>query len=54
MAGVNLWKPWSGSKRRLANIRWKRWEIVHAVLLFLLMAAFSIWAGIWIATHHFD
>jgi hypothetical protein len=43
-----------GSRRRIAQIRWKRWEIVHAFILFLLMMAFSIWIGIWIATHKFD
>ncbi|HEX4039404.1 MAG TPA: hypothetical protein VHX37_15200 [Acidobacteriaceae bacterium] len=53
MARVSLIKPDSGSKRRMALIRWKRWEVIHAVVLALLMTAFSIWAGIWIATHHF-
>jgi hypothetical protein len=43
-----------GSKRRLEQIRWRRWEIVHALVLFLLMMAFSIWIGIWIATHTLD
>jgi hypothetical protein len=43
-----------GSRRRIAQIRWKRREIVHAFILFLLMMAFSIWIGIWIATHKFD
>ncbi len=43
-----------GSKRRLAEIRWKRWEIVHALILAALMTAFALWVGIWIATHHFD
>jgi hypothetical protein len=42
-----------GSKRRLAQIRWKRREIVHAFILAALMAAFCLWVGIWIATHHF-
>lgn len=54
MAGVNLLKSGSGSRRRLARIRWKRWEIVHGLLLLVLMVAFSIWVGIWIATHHFE
>jgi len=43
-----------GSKRRLEQIRWRRREIVHAFILFLVMMSFSIWIGIWIATHHFD
>jgi hypothetical protein len=52
MAEVHLWRR--GNKRRVAQIRWKRWEIVHALILTLLMAAFGLWVGIWIATHHFD
>jgi hypothetical protein len=43
-----------GSRRRIAQIRWKRWEVIHAFILLLLMMAFSIWVGIWIATHNFD
>ncbi|HTX42601.1 MAG TPA: hypothetical protein VMD25_12275 [Acidobacteriaceae bacterium] len=52
MAAVNLWKH--GSKRRVERIRWKRWEIVHAAILALLMILFSFWVGFWIATHPFD
>jgi len=52
MAAENLWKE--GSKRRVEQIRWKRWEIVHAIILALLMGGFGLWVGIWIATHHFD
>lgn len=43
-----------GSKRRLARIRWKRREIAHALILAVLMTAFCLWVGIWIATQHFD
>ena len=43
-----------GNKRRMAQIRWKRWEIIHALTLFLLMTAFCIWVGFWLATHKFD
>jgi hypothetical protein len=52
MAAVDLWRR--GSKRRIARIRWKRWEIVHVAILILLMIAFGIWIGLWIGTHHFD
>jgi hypothetical protein len=52
MATVNPWKR--GSKSRLAQIRWTRWEIIHVVILTLLMAAFSVCVGIWVATHHID
>lgn len=54
MAGVNLQKYGTGSKRRVARIRWKRREIIHAVILFLLMMAFCVWVGIWLSTHKFD
>lgn len=43
-----------GNKRHVAQIRWKRWEIAHAVILFLLMTAFCIWIAFWLATHNFD
>lgn len=52
MAGVNLLKPGSGSRRRLERIRWKRWELVHAWVLIVLMTAFSACLAIWIAMHH--
>jgi hypothetical protein len=47
-----VWKR--GSRRRVAQIRWKRWELIHALILSLLLSAFGLWVGIWIATHHFD
>jgi type II secretory pathway component PulL len=43
-----------GSRRRIAQIRWRRWEVIHVFILLLLMMVFSIWVGIWIATHNFD
>lgn len=52
MAAVSLWRR--GSKRRVEQIRWKRGEILHVVILTLLMTAFSVWVGVWIATHHLD
>jgi hypothetical protein len=52
MAAMHLWKR--GSKRRIAQIRWTRWGIIHALILTLVMAAFALWVGIWIATTHFD
>lgn len=54
MGRVNLLRPYNGSRRRIARIRWKRAEIIHAIILFLVMAAFCICMGIWIATHRFD
>jgi len=52
MAAERFWGR--GSKRRLEQIRWKRWEVMHAVIMMLLMGAFALWVGIWVATHHFD
>ena len=54
MTAVNLRKYGLGSKKRIEQIRWKRREIIHAFILLLLMTAFSLWIGIWIATHTFD
>ncbi|MGA7521600.1 MAG: hypothetical protein WBW84_03910 [Acidobacteriaceae bacterium] len=53
MTAVNLRKYGIGNRKRIARIRWKRREIIHAFILFLLMTAFSIWVAIWIATHKF-
>jgi hypothetical protein len=54
MAEVDLCRPGSGNKRRVARIRWTRRELVQALVAFLLITAFSLWVGIWIATHHFE
>lgn len=43
-----------GTKRRIARIKWKRREIVHAVILFLLLAALSVWLAVWFEMKHFD
>ena len=43
-----------GTKRRIARIRWKRWEVFHAVVLFVLMAIFSVFLAVWFEVHHFD
>jgi len=42
-----------GNKRRIAHIRWKRWEIIHAILLFLLLAILSVWLAVWFEMQHF-
>ena len=54
MTAVNLRKHGAGNRKRMAQIRWRRREIVHALLLLLLMVAFSLCVGIWIAMHKFD
>ena len=43
-----------GTKRRISQIRWKRREVVHAVVLFVLMAIFSVYLAVWFEVHHFD
>jgi Co/Zn/Cd efflux system component len=52
MAAVHLWKR--GSKKRVAQIRWKRGELLHALIMTLLMAGFALWVAMWVATRHFD
>lgn len=43
-----------GTKRRVARIKWKRWEIAHAIILLLLLAVFSVWLAVWFEMKHFD
>ena len=43
-----------GSKRRVAQVKWKRWEIVHAIVLFLLLAILSLWLVVWFEMRHLD
>ena len=43
-----------GSKRRLRQIRWKRSEIVSALLLVLAIGVFGVYLAWWLATHPFD
>jgi hypothetical protein len=43
-----------GNKRRVARIRWKRWEIAHAIILFVLLAIFSVWLAVWFEMQHLD
>lgn len=43
-----------GSKRRIAQIKWTRWQIVHAVILSILLAIFAVWLAVWFETKHLD
>jgi hypothetical protein len=43
-----------GSKRRIAQIKWRRREIVHAVILFLLLAILAVWLAVWFEMQHLD
>ncbi|MGC1363301.1 MAG: hypothetical protein WA826_19170 [Silvibacterium sp.] len=43
-----------GNKRRIAQIKWKRWEIAHAIVLFLLLAILSVWLAVWFEMQHLD
>ncbi|MGC2636152.1 MAG: hypothetical protein WA294_03170 [Acidobacteriaceae bacterium] len=43
-----------GSKRRMAQIRWTRWEVIQAVALTVLAIGFGLWVAFWVATHNFD
>jgi len=43
-----------GTKRAIDRIRWKRCEVIHAVVLSLILLAFSIYLAWWFMVHHFD
>ena len=43
-----------GSKRRVRQIRWRRGEMVTAVLLFLVLAGEAILVTLWLMGHTFD
>ena len=43
-----------GSKRSVARIKWKRWEIIHAIILFLVLAILSVWLVLWFEMQHLD
>ena len=43
-----------GSKRRVGRIRWKRFDVVTAILFALGMTAFSIYVALWMMSHPFD
>jgi hypothetical protein len=43
-----------GNKRRVAEVRWKRREVVHATILSLLLAIFSVGLVLWFDVHHLD
>jgi hypothetical protein len=36
-----------GNKRRIALIRWKRWEIVHVIILTVFLAVMAVWLAVW-------
>jgi hypothetical protein len=41
-----------GSKRRLGQVRWKRHEIVSAILLFLILTVLCLWLALREASHY--
>jgi hypothetical protein len=43
-----------GSRGRISEIRWKRREMVHAILLAVVMVAFSVLLILWVNGHRFD
>lgn len=40
-----------GSKKRVRQIRWTRYESLHAVLLLITGAALSIYIVLWLQRH---
>ena len=43
-----------GNKRRIRQIRWKRSEIVSAILFTIVMTLLCVYLALWLATHPFD
>ncbi len=41
-----------GSKRRLRQVRWKRYEAISAVLFFLILTALCVWLALREASHY--
>jgi hypothetical protein len=55
--GPGVWggiNPGKGNMRRVRRIRWKRSEIVSAILFTLAITILCIYLGWWLATHPFD
>jgi hypothetical protein len=46
--------PRKWNKKRIARIRWKRWEIIHALILFILLAILGVWLAVWFEMQHLD
>ena len=40
-----------GSKRRVRQIRWTRYELFHALVLLLVMAAVTVYLVTWLEIH---
>jgi len=43
-----------GTKKAIGRIRWKRHEVVHAVVVSLVLLGFSVYLALWFELHHFD
>jgi hypothetical protein len=43
-----------GNKRRVQQVRWKRLEILHAILLLIVVSVLVILVTIWFEGHNFD
>jgi hypothetical protein len=43
-----------GNQRRIRHVRWKRSEIVSAIVFTIAMTVLSVYVAWWLATHPFD
>ena len=46
--------PGKGSKRKVREVRWRRAEVISAILLLLVLAGETICIALWLMTHTFD
>jgi hypothetical protein len=46
--------PGKGSKRKVREVRWRRPEVISAILLLLVLAGETICIALWLMGHTFD
>lgn len=46
--------PGKGSKRKVREVRWRRAEVISAILLLLVLAGETIYIALWLMGHTFD
>jgi len=46
--------PGKGSKRKVREVRWRRTEVISAILLMLVLAGETICIALWLMGHTFD
>ena len=46
--------PGKGSKRKVREVRWRRAEVISAILLLLVLAGETICIALWLMGHSID